>query len=297
MGPRVCGTALAVAVALMTTVDRVDAAEAPIDLFTDASALTQYVPDTNVKQDTVGSAVRVDPNLSGVIGGTRELTVTMTAAMFPGLDAIVAGVSDPPLQLFQYASSAGADGSIELRYDRNGNGLNASLVFAMGLRITILSADLTCVTPGLDVTVTLTDSFLTTAASTQTVLLPVSPGMPLALDFPFTAFAGVDPISLFSIQIGVAPEPSALGGCDMQLAGMRTFGTPMNETVCDDGIDNNNNGYIDCADVDCESFPGCPHPVPVLSPGVFVGTVVLIAGIGMAGILRRRRASTQSPRR
>jgi hypothetical protein len=83
----------------------------------------------------------------------------------------------------------------------------------------------------------------------------------------------------------------------MQLAGMRTFGTPMNETVCDDGIDNNNNGYIDCADVDCESFPGCPHPVPVLSPGVFVGTVVLIAGIGMAGILRRRRASTQSPRR
>lgn len=295
MEPRVRGTVLTVVVALLAIVDHAEAAEAPIDLFTDASALTRYVPDTNVKQDTVGSTVRLDPNLSGVIGGTRELTVTMTAAMFPGLDAIVAGVSDPPLQLFQNTSSAGADGSIELRYDRNGNGLNASLVFAMGLRVTIVSADLTCVTPGLDVTVTLTDSFLTTAASTQTVLLPVSPGMPLALDFPFTAFTGVDPISLFSIQIALGPQPSALGGCDMQLAGIRTFGTPMNETVCDDGIDNNNNGFTDCADVDCESFPGCPHPAPALSPGALVGVMLVVTGIGVAGIRRRRRASERSP--
>ena len=288
MERRVRGLAVAAAAILATAV-RAGAAEEPIDLFSDASALTQYVEDTNVKQGTVGSTTPVDPNLSGVIGRVRQLTVTMTAAMVPGLDAVVAGVQFPLLQLFRYSSSAGADGEATLRYDRNGNGLNAMLAFAMGLQVTIVAADLTCVTPGLDVTVTLTDSFLTTVSSTQTVLLPVSPAIPLALNYPFSAFAGIDPNSLFAIELTVDPQASALGGCDLQLAGVSTYGTPRNETICDDGIDNNNNGFIDCADVDCNTFPGCPHPVPALSPAALGTALMVIAGLGLIGILRRRR--------
>lgn len=284
----VCGIGAAVVFALMAAPEA-GAAEAAIDLFTDASALTQYVVDANVKQDTIGSTTRNDPGLSGVIGGTRTLTVDLASAGFPGLDALVAGVSAPPLALFIYDSSADADGSIRLRYDRNGNGLNASLAFATGIRLPIVSADLTCVTPGLDVTVTLTDSFLATASDTQTVLLPVSPGMPLPLDFPFSAFAGVDPIGLYAIEITVDPQPSALGGCDLQLAAIRTYGTPPTETVCDDGIDNNNNGFTDCADIDCYNFPGCPHPAPALSPLALGGALLMLVLLAGARLHRWRR--------
>lgn len=288
MARRVRG--MAVVAALLATAIRAGAAEEAIDLFSDA-VVTQYVEDTNVKQGTVGSTTVADPNLSDVIGGVRGLTVTMTAEMIPGLEAVVAGVQTPLLQLFRYSASAGADGAAQLIYDRNGNGLNAVLDFAMGLRVTVAAADLTCVTPGLDVSVTLTDTFMVTVTSTQTVLLPVASGMPLALDFPFSAFAGVDPAGLFSIKIAVDPQPSALGGCDLQLAGISTYGTPREENICDDGIDNNNNGFTDCADLDCYTFPGCPHPMPALSSKAEYGALVLIVGLGLLGILRRRHVS------
>jgi hypothetical protein len=144
---------------------RAGAAEERIDLFSDASALTQYVEDTNVKQGTVGSTTRVDPNLSGDIGRSRKLIVTMTAAMVPGLDAVVAGVQFPLLQLFRYSSSAGADGGYAaVRSQRQRPGRDARL--RHGAQVTI-AADLTCVTPGLGVTIRFTDSFLTTVSSTQ----------------------------------------------------------------------------------------------------------------------------------
>jgi hypothetical protein len=140
------------------------------------------------------------------------------------------------------------------------------------------------------VTVTLTDGTMTTAAATQAVLLPVTPGTPLALDFAFSDFAGVDPSGLFRIQIAVQPEPSELGGCDLELAGTQTFGTPPNETICNDGIDNNNNGLIDCKDPDCFSFPGCPSRAPALSPSGIAIAFALLALLGVSGIARRRRS-------
>jgi hypothetical protein len=265
------------------------AAEAAIDLFSSASATTQYVVDTNVKADVVGSVEAIDSGLSGVIGGVRDLTVTATALDFPMFDAVVSGVSAPPLHVLVYTTSSGADGSITLTYDRGGSGLNAFLAFATGIRVPIVGADLTCVNPGLDVTVTLTDTFMQTAASTLTVLLPVTPGMPLNLDFPFTAFTGVDPSSLLRIQIAVDPQLSAFGGCDLELAGVQTFGTPIHETICDDGIDNNNNGFTDCADVDCETFPGCPHPAPTLSTTGLGIALLVLSALGALALRRLRR--------
>lgn len=263
------------------------AAEAVVDNFTSATALTTFVPDMNVLQDTVGSTVRDDTGLMQVIGGTRSLTVEAISLDFPIADYIVAGVSLMPINFFEYNSRSGADGTTELLYDANGSGLNASLGFAQGVQVLILEADADATTPpGMDVTVTLTDGNMVSASQTQNVSLPVSPMTPLPLDFPFSGFAGIDPDNLFSIRIALDPQKAG----DTRLSLLGTFGTPLFESICDDGIDNNNNGLTDCQDPDCVLFPGCArHPAPAMSPIGF-----LVAALGLSLIawtaLRRIRA-------
>ena len=39
-----------------------------------------------------------------------------------------------------------------------------------------------------------------------------------------------------------------------------TCGGPTGETICDDGIDNDNDGLVDCDDADCDGFPECVGP-------------------------------------
>lgn len=262
-------------------------AEAVIDDFTDATALTTFVPDMNVLQDSVGSTVRDDTGLMQVIGGTRSLTVEATFLLFPIADYIVAGVSLMPINFFEYNSRTGADGTTELLYDANGSGLNASLGFAQGIQVVILEADIAAVTmPGMDVTVTLTDGNMVSASQTQTVTMAVSPMTPLPLDFPFSGFAGIDPDNLFSVRIALDPQQAG----DTRLSLLGTFGTPLLETICDDGIDNNNNGLTDCQDPDCVLFPGCArHPAPAMSP---LGVLIAALGLSMVAwtALRRLRA-------
>lgn len=265
----------------------VRAVEEQIDAFIDATALTQFVTNTNVLQNTVGSTVRLDPNLNEVIGATRQLTVT-AAALVTGGDFVVSGVSPMPIPLLVYNSSFQADGSTTLLYDRNGAGLNTFLAFAMGISVQIVSADLAAVSPpGLDVTVTLTDTTMASASATQTVLVAVTPMAPLDLDFPFTGFGGVDPGSLFSIRIAIDPAEAG----DVEVGPVQTFGTPEIEMICDDGIDNNNNGLTDCDDPDCVSFPGCAYEAPALSlSGLTIALAALsLIGLGALGRLRRVR--------
>jgi hypothetical protein len=38
-------------------------------------------------------------------------------------------------------------------------------------------------------------------------------------------------------------------------------GNPAGETICDDGIDNDNDGFTDCMDFDCEGTLACPGPI------------------------------------
>lgn len=258
------------------------AAEAVIDNFTDATALTTFVPDMNVLQDTIGSTVRDDTGLTQVIGGTRTLTVTATSLGFPGLDYIVAGVSLMPINFFEYNSRTGADGSTVLLYDANGSGLNAMLGFAQGLQVLIREADLAAVMmPGMDVTVTVTDGNMVTASQTQTVTMAVSAMAPLALDFPYSGFTGIDPNNIFSIQITLDPQEAG----DTRLNLLGTFGTPINETICDDGIDNNNNGFTDCQDRDCILSPACEtRRAPAMSPlgfGLAAAVLALVAHLAM----------------
>lgn len=262
-------------------------AEAIVDNFTDATALTTFVADMNVLQDSVGSTVRDDTGLMQVIGGTRSLTVQAVSLDFPIADYVVAGVSLMPINFFEYNSRSGADGSTELLYDANGSGLNASLGFAQGVQVLILEADADATTlPGMDVTVTLTDGNMATASQTQTVILPVSPMTPLPLDFPFSGFAGIDPDNLFSIRVAIDPQKAG----DTRLSLLGTFGTPLFESICDDGIDNNNNGLTDCQDPDCVLFPGCArHPAPAMSPVAFLAAALLLALVAWTA-LRRTRA-------
>jgi len=262
------------------------AAEAIVDEFSDASNLTAFVPDTNVLRNSLGSTVRVDPGLNNVIGGARELTVTATALAVPGLDYIVVGANLTPDTFFEYNSRSGADGSTSLRYDGNGSGLNAYLAFAQGIRVLIREADAAAVSlPGMAVTVTLTDGSMASASQTQTLLVPVLASAPLALDYLFSAFAGVDPSDLFSIE--VALDPQVAGDTRLQIIG--TFGTPPLETTCNDGIDNDNDGFIDCRDPDCITFTPCGLKAPVLSPTAATIAFVLLSLIGLGALRRLRR--------
>lgn len=263
------------------------AAETVIDGFTSASALTRYVPNTNVLRNTVGTETRVDPALTEVIGDVRQLDVSATALAIPGLDFVVAGVVAPILSFFEYNSTADADGNVVLTYDRGGLGLFEYLAFAQGIRVTILEADLAAVAlPGLDITVTLTDADMNTAQSTQTVTLPVTFMAPLALDFAFADFAGVDIGNLFSIVI--AAEPQVAG--DLRLDRIETYGTPLEEAICDDGIDNNNNGFTDCRDQNCVASLECRLQAPALSPAAMGSALLLVSLIGLGALRRMRRA-------
>jgi len=262
------------------------AAEAIVDAFTDASAQTEFVFEMNVRQGTVGTTVRVDPNLSGVIGGVRGLDVTATAIAIPDLDRVIAGVVLPPVSFFDYASSDGADGNALLTYDSNGSGLNANLEFAQGISLTVLDASMAAVSPpGMDVTVTLVDGDLQMAVVTQTITMAVNPMSPLLLEFPFASFAGIDVSNLQSIFVFIDPQ---LAG-EARFNTIVTYGTPLQESICDDGIDNNNNGFIDCRDQNCVTAPNCNIAAPALSSSGMGMALALVALIGLAAIGRLRR--------
>lgn len=259
------------------------AAEAPIDLFSDASAATLYVQNANVARTMLGTTVRVDPNLAGVIGQVRELSVILTA--IDAGDFLTAGIAPMPVSLFDYITSSTAQGAAELLFDANGNGLNAYLAFAQGIEVNIIGADAAAVAPpGLGITVTLTDGNMNTASSTQVVFLAVV-GPPLPLQFAFTDFAGVDPANLFSIKVAINPQVAG----DVRLDYIQTYGTPLEETICDDGIDNNNNGFIDCADQNCLLFPGCANQAPALSPTATAMALAMLSLIALGGFRRLRR--------
>jgi hypothetical protein len=260
------------------------ALEAVIDDFSDASALTEFVPDMNVLQDTLGSTVRNDTGLNKVIGGTRQLTLIATELDFPGLDYIVAGALLMPVNFFEYNSRDGADGSMELLYDANGSGLNTSLSFAQGIQVVIREADIASVAlPGLDVTVTLVDNNMVSASQTQTITVPVTANAPLALNYAFSSFTGIDLDHIFSIEIALEPQRAG----DLRLNLIGTFGTPLLETICDDGIDNNNNGLTDCQDPNCLSFPAChAEYAPTMSASGLLAAAAMLVLIAYVALRR-----------
>ena len=70
----------------------------------------------------------------------------------------------------------------------------------------------------------------------------------------------------------------------------QTYGAGENgdPASCSDGIDNNLNGLIDCADPACFGFVNCVNHAPALSLAGLVSLVIVLATTG-ALILRRSR--------
>ena len=57
---------------------------------------------------------------------------------------------------------------------------------------------------------------------------------------------------------------------------------------CHDGIDNDMDGLIDCADPDCALIPPCGTPAPALSSHFIIVLVAVLSGLGVF-LLKRKR--------
>lgn len=248
-------------------------------------------PPLNVFNDVDASTVTgTDVGVGGVIGGVRQLDVTITDCVFCGFgDSALVGVI-PADGLLDYSTTTGANGKFELIYDAGGAGLNASLSFALGIRVSIINAD----PPVYPLTVMVTlasNSNMATSAMT----IPMG-GMPnVVLDFPFAGFtgiAGIDLDALSSIRVMVDPNGGD-GAADMQFPPITTFGTPPEEPTddCLNGEDDDNDGAVDCNDPDCVLVPECSAPAPALSPGMTALLLGVLSGIAFLGIARSRRTS------
>jgi len=64
---------------------------------------------------------------------------------------------------------------------------------------------------------------------------------------------------------------------------------PCEPEICDDGMDNDCDGAIDCADTDCTGSCLQPDPVPSLGPPGMLGLALLLIGIAAAGLRGRLR--------
>ena len=278
--------ALFAAAWFVMSAQRVVAAEEIIDNF-DTATDTAFVSGTRVAATNIGVPETMeDMGLADVVGGTRELTVSVQGNLAPGSLFATAGI-DSLQSLFILSDDPLVDGRVVVKYDGNGAGLNRGLSFAQGLRVDVANADDPCVEMGgTEITMTLADDNHVSASSTKTL---TQSGGPTAVDFPFSDFASVDDTRLFSVEVDVNPL-NPLGACDLRFDVIVTFGTPLTETACGDGFDNDNNGLTDCQDPACFDSPQCVAPAPILSP-LMVGILVVCLGMmGVLGIIRLRRA-------
>jgi len=252
------------------------AAEETIDDFSSATN-TAFISGAQVQDATVDltGTTATDNGLAGVLGGSRQLTVELESSMF--FQPVTAGVN-VGAGLLQYSEDAGADGKATLFYGNIPKGLD----FAQGINV-VVNADASAAT-GYSLTLILQDSQGSTAVtqnSTQT-------GMGIPFSFSFSSFPTINPSDLVSIAIVV----DGGGSQDLQLEVAATFGTPPRETLefCQDGMDNDNDGLIDCLDSDCLAADPCGAPAPALSPLGLGMSVLMLLGAGLLAMVRMRRS-------
>jgi hypothetical protein len=104
-----------------------------VDDFTETSETWPFA------QTSAGSSTFDEAGLN-VLGGSRHTTVSADSLAIPGLDSVAIAIVTNP-GVFDYASSAGADGGFSLLYDGGGD-MNADLSSLSAFQIDILLFDL-----------------------------------------------------------------------------------------------------------------------------------------------------------
>jgi len=167
-----------------------------------------------VSHRRIGTMSATDPKLPGVIGGVRRVTVTVTSLQIPDLDTVTADIL-PGVGVFDYSSTNGADGRVDLTYDggdARGAGLNLNLSAESAILVDIAEADTSAVP--YTVSVKLADGSGRSAETTQNI---VSPG-PRQLRFPLAAFKSITLTRVRSIALGINPGRAGV----LQLNQVRT---------------------------------------------------------------------------
>jgi hypothetical protein len=162
-----------------------------------------------------GTTSLTEAGLTGVLGGVRETTVSMTSAANPGLDFLQATIA-PALGLFDYNSSAGTDGSVSFLYDAGGAGLSAFFANQLGIEIGFTLFDHAGGVP-LPVTIVLTDG-MNTATLTQSLTAPGGQ----TLQFLFADFANIGALGLAYVQ-SVEVILDAAIGADFRVSQISTI--------------------------------------------------------------------------
>ncbi len=218
-----------------------------IDDFSDAIGT---IEPPGVQQNSVGSTTVLDTGLSGVMGGSREMTVEMTVAG-GGSPLVKSGVV-PFAQILDYSSSVAADGLVTIYYDANGVGLNADLSLSDGIELSLLTDS-----SALPYTVELTLSDGTITESD--VFNGAMVGLQL-VSFDFANFPTVDLANLESIEVEI--DPSIAGDFETAGPGLVTFGEPVCgngelEPIIGEECDDGNAFDGDGCDTDCTISAAC----------------------------------------
>lgn len=150
-----------------------------------------------VTRTTAGSTVITESPLplANTIGGERVTTITGDSFLVPGLDSVTTTIVPALPSLLDYASTAGADGSLNIFYNGiAGGGLGANFSAETGITIDFLLFDHA---GGVDLPVTVTVSDGTNLATLTQML--TAPGAQ-SVFFGFAGFAGIGSVNLSTID-------------------------------------------------------------------------------------------------
>lgn len=183
-------------------------------LIDDFSVASTTAPPQALAQRQRGSRTARDSgSLGGVLGGTRQLTVNVTAPATDTSDSVTCWVNTKARRL-QYASSVDADGSAELLYDAAGRGLNVNLSSAAAIRLS-MNADASAIP--YRVIVKLTDRSNHSASAAQTISVPGKQQVDIRL-------TGLRSVSLARISsLSITLDPAIAG--DFDVSRIETVGT------------------------------------------------------------------------
>jgi hypothetical protein len=94
--------------------------------------------------------------------------------------------------------------------------------------------------------------------------------------------------AVITYTVGVANSP-AVSAMSTDFATVNVL--EMGDGACDDGVDNDDNGTIDCADPGCAGAAVCRTQAPVIGTMGLVTVAILLLLIGNVALVARRRRS------